>query len=204
MPLIFKQNINSDTQVGVWKITETETELGEGLILSKKDQDTILSLTLSKRRLERIVCRKILALLLQQNEIIITYGEHGEPLMNNLHLSFSHSGEMVAVAISGKNPIGIDIERVQDRIVALQSKFMSENELSVDEIHNKEAITRIWTAKEAVYKLFSSLPLDFKEQIFVKSDSAKIFLSDEICSVKLRSWKIEEGQYMLSLSYPEC
>jgi phosphopantetheinyl transferase len=199
MPLILKQNIDSCTTIGVWKIDETETELWEGLLLSEADKNEILSLPLAKRRLERIACRKVLSSLLIRNEIIIEYGNNGEPLMNGFYVSFSHSGEMIAVAISEQNPVGIDIERIQDKIVALRSKFVSENELTLEEIKNREAITRIWTAKEAVYKLFSGATPDFKAQIFVKSDQAEVFLHDKIHSVKLFHWKIEEYQCTLCI-----
>jgi len=200
MPFVFKQNIDSDATVGVWKITETEMELWKGLSLSETDKNAILSLPLAKRRLERIVCRKILASLLQQNEIIIHYGKNGEPLMDGFYISFSHSGEMVAVAVSASNPVGIDIEKIQDKIIALQSKFVAENELTLEEMKNREAITRIWTAKEAVYKLFSGATPDFKEQIFVKSDKADVFLHDNTHTVNLFHWQIEEYQYTLAMN----
>ena len=200
MPLIFKQNIHPDIEIGVWKIAETETELLKGLILSEADKNAILFLSLSKRRLERIACRKVLSLLLQQNEIIIKYGKNGQPLMEHFHISFSHSGEMVAVAVSKLHSVGIDIEKIQDRIVALQFKFVAKDELNSEEIKNKEAITRIWTAKESVYKLFSGITPDFKEQIFVKSDKAEVFLQDKIHTVKLFHWKIEEYQCTLGVN----
>ena len=119
MPLIFKNNIDLDTIVGVWKITETETELWKGLILSETDKNAIFYLPLVKRRLEKIVCRKALASLLKQNEIRIEYGKNGEPFMNGFYISFSHSGEMVAVAASASKPIGIDIEKIRDKIVGI-------------------------------------------------------------------------------------
>ena len=199
MPLIFKENIDSNTIVGVWKIAETETELLKGLILSEADKNATLSLSLSKRRLERIACRKVLASLLQKNKIVIEYGKNGAPLMDGFHVSFSHSGEMVAVAISVSNPVGIDIEKIQDKIVALQSKFVTEHELTSEESKNKDIITRVWTAKEAVYKLFSGETPDFKEQIFVKSDKATILLHDKTHTVNLFHWKIEEYQCTVSI-----
>ena len=199
MPFIFKQNIDSCATVGVWKISETETELWEGLLLSEADKKAILSLSLAKRRVERIACRKILALLLSQNEIIIEYGPNGEPLTNGFYISFSHSAEMVAVAVSKQSLVGIDIEKIQDKIVALHPKFVSEHELTLEERNNKEAITRVWTAKEAVYKLFAGAVPDFKAQIFVKSDKADVFLHDKTHSVKLFHWKIEEYQCTLCI-----
>ena len=198
MPLIFKQNIDSCVTVGVWKINETEIELWEGLLLSETDKNAILSLPLAKRRLERIACRKVLASLLTRNEVIIEYGVNGEPLTEGFHISFSHSGEMIAVAISKQTLVGIDIEKIQDKITALHSKFVSENELTPQELNNRESITRVWTAKEAVYKLFSGAVPDFKEHIFVKSDRAEVLLLGKTHSVKLFHWKIEEYQCTLS------
>ena len=200
MPFIFKQKTDSGATVGVWKITETETELWEGLILPETDKNAILSLPLLKRRLERIACRKALSFLLKQSKITIHYGKNGEPLTDGFYLSFSHSGEMVAVALSEQNPVGIDIEKIQDRIIALQSKFVAENELTSEEMKNRQAITRMWTTKEAVYKLFSENSLDFKEQIFATSDKANVFLQNKTHIVNLFHWQIEEYQCTLAMN----
>ncbi len=154
MPLIFKEIIDANVTIGVWKITETEAELRKELILSPKDQETILSTRLLQRRLERIACRRAIASLLGQPEIFITYGEKGEPFLPHCHISFSHTKELVAVAVSAQYPVGVDIEKIQEKILGLHSKFVSEKELTPKEFESSEAITRIWTSKEAVYKLF--------------------------------------------------
>ncbi|MDR3126713.1 MAG: hypothetical protein LBT92_03725 [Rickettsiales bacterium] len=66
--------------------------------------------------------------------------------------SISHSGGRVAAAISDM-PVGIDIERMQDRDIArISARLKFENCRTADEFY------RLWTMREAEYKLRSSHP----------------------------------------------
>ena len=196
MPVILKEKIEDSVFVLVWQITETESFFLHSLQLNSQDLNSIMACNLESRRLERLACRYALSCLLQASRIEITYSPNGQPLLAGKHISFSHAKKIVAVACADF-PIGIDIEKIQDKIVALHSKFVSKDELTSEELKNSEAITRVWTAKEAVYKLFSGDVPDFREQIFVKSDKATVFLHDEVHSTKLFHWKIEEYQCTL-------
>lgn len=110
--------------------------------------------------------------------------EHTHPytLRNSKHLvSFSHTSERVAVAISSKKITGLGID-VEDNHVSMNvaKRFYSKNEVkwleSLSTEEKKHATRLLWMAKEAYIKanngkLLSGLKLDlsdFKDHFFVK------------------------------------
>ena len=60
----------------------------------------------------------------------LTYDEHGKPQLGDLHISFSHSGNFAAVALSTECPVGIDIEVMGERVGRLYQRFLNEEELA--------------------------------------------------------------------------
>ncbi|MDR2980074.1 MAG: 4'-phosphopantetheinyl transferase superfamily protein [Bacteroidales bacterium] len=165
MPLIYSANTALCVRFALWKIEETENALFQGIRLSVQDQEAILSLRLEKRRLERIACRRALGFLLNTNDLNITYGFSGEPLCDVGHISFSHSGNYAAAAVSQTGPVGIDIEKITPKILELHHKFVSDKEREHIDLQDPKAITRIWCAKEAIYKMFPEKSLNFIEDI---------------------------------------
>lgn len=76
--------------------------------------------------------------------------KRGKPRLKDYFVSFSHTDELVCVAISKEN-IGVDIEMVKEHkaLNPLKNHILSENEQAED---LKDALA-IWTKKEAIYKL---------------------------------------------------
>lgn len=176
MPIIFSNKIDSSTSLCVWHITETEESLFSNLILHKNDITNIIDLKLSKRRLEKLACRQCIAYLLGDKRIEIRYGIHGEPIIQNYFISFSHSNKFATVVISKKYPVGIDIEKIGTKIIPLAYKFMNEEELIASESNNSEYFHYFWGAKEAIYKIHKAGNVDFKEDILVKKNQQKGYL----------------------------
>lgn len=152
MPVLFRNQEITSVSVCVWHITETEDFFSRSLLLTEADRQQILQCKLPSRRLERFACRAALAHLLGSNEVAITYTPQGQPALPGYHLSFSHCRTHVAVALSPRCPVGIDIERVQDRITQLFPKFLSAEECAALEVTSKQQLHRYWGAKEAMYK----------------------------------------------------
>lgn len=193
MPIILSENITPFASFAIWKIEENESDLLRGIRLSPQDRETILSLRLEKRRLERIACRRSLDFLLPADFVNITYGASGEPLSDCGKISFSHSGSYAAAALSHAAPIGIDIEKISSKILHLHSKFVSPKEAETIDLNNPEDITRIWCAKEAIYKLFPGNEIDFIEQIEVLSQTAaRLHLPCQMFEIKLYTYLYED------------
>lgn len=104
----------------------------------------------------------------------------------DLHLSISHSGTL-AVAIVGKCPVGVDLERQEDRPDSLARAFFSPEEnqwMRQDPGQRTRRCNELWTRKEAVSKLlgkggslvFSRLPvLDGQTPWSLKSASTSCY-----------------------------
>ncbi len=86
----------------------------------------------------------------------VAYTAEGRPTLPNypLHISFSHSGPFVALAL-GTEPLGIDLEIWGARALRLAPKYLDTNEQSLLctlELAPEAAAVLLWSAKESVYK----------------------------------------------------
>ncbi|MBB6461284.1 4'-phosphopantetheinyl transferase family protein [Flammeovirga kamogawensis] len=185
MPLL-KIEYYTDTLVWcLWEITEDEDEL---YMLSKETKDNFKHISNEKVRKQSIGGRVALNYLLNELDIVyhgIRKKENGKPFLINqpYPISISHSKNIAAAFINLEvDDIGIDIEGIQPKVLKLLPRFANENELNF--AHNKNDnptnSTIIWTLKEAVYKAFGKLNIEFKSQIETQ------FLNNEITGIKIK------------------
>ncbi|MEU8524590.1 4'-phosphopantetheinyl transferase superfamily protein [Streptomyces sp. NPDC048629] len=86
-----------------------------------------------------------------------TSGGHGKPRLPDspLHLSLSHSGDRVAVALTYTGPVGVDVEQLTRPGEAPLMVLSAEERAAYDLLPEGErtrGFTRYWTRKEAVLK----------------------------------------------------
>lgn len=85
------------------------------------------------------------------------------------HFSISHCGDFAAAIVSSKNRVGVDIEIPVEKILAIQHKFLSEEEKRnfLGEIlsTNVPLTTLLWSCKEAVFKWYGNGNVDFRQHI---------------------------------------
>ena len=94
--------------------------------------------------------------------VMISYAEQGKPILEQphagLHFNVSHSRDMVLIAVSRSNPVGIDIEFVNDRIdpfdIAKRVFPAEENKMLRSEktASVMTAFYNLWTRREAFVK----------------------------------------------------
>jgi phosphopantetheinyl transferase len=83
--------------------------------------------------------------------------ERGKPIARGeveRHVSISHTGSLVAAAVSSIGPIGIDIER-RDKVrdfIGLASAAFGPTEAAAVAAQGAAAFYRIWTVREAISK----------------------------------------------------
>ena len=142
-------------QVSIWKIEEDEGFFLDRLDLHEKEKAELEKIK-GRRRLEWLASRYLVHLMVSDepewDRIPLLKDEFGKPHLNDheLHVSFSHSKEFVAV-ILGKMSVGIDIQRFVPRISAIAHKYMREEEFAslMDETR-LEHLHYYWGAKEAL------------------------------------------------------
>jgi phosphopantetheinyl transferase len=172
MPLTFLENINTDTAIGLWKITESPEDLMARLQLKEHELKLLSSLSKEKRNLHWLATRVLLRKMLNTNQYIDCQAdENGKPILINHphHISLSHSYEYAAVMVSKTKKVGIDIEIIKEKIERVKNKFLNNQELSfINPDHQIEQLYVCWCAKEALYKLNGKKETSFKNHIHLE------------------------------------
>ena len=91
---------------------------------------------------------------------VLSFNDDGKPLLAEypgIHISLSHSRNVVACMISDR-PCGVDVEECQEPDLDMMKRVLSEAEIKkVKESASPDIIfSRLWTRKEALYKLMGS------------------------------------------------
>ena len=136
--------------------------------LTKKEVNEFNKITSESRKNEFIAIRTLLYNYYNHKGELY-YSNKKPKLKNKSYISISHKKEHVIVATNLKNQIGIDIEKIDEKIISLKNKFCSENEIkqkwkTSDLIEEKEFLTMLWCAKEATYKC-----LENQDNIFLNN-----------------------------------
>jgi len=80
-------------------------------------------------------------------------GPHGRPLIEGLHASVSHSGELIAVALTDLGAVGVDVEQTTRHtdIASMLPYVFSPSELAA--LPDPESLFyQAWTRKESILK----------------------------------------------------
>ena len=206
MPIVKDFDLNFNSRVIIWEITELETQLISMLKLSKKDKTLFNSIKLVSKRKEFVVIRLILNFLnIEINNLI--YDSFGKPVLRlNKFLSISHCLNILVLVVS-KNEIGVDIEKERKKISIVKQKFLSrfENNFLIKTDQDK-MLTRIWTSKEAVYKIINIPGISFKKNIIItpfklEDSSGNAIVKSENFYLKFKLKFITFQEYYLTLAY---
>jgi len=102
----------------------------------------------------------------------INYDSVGAPFINDSDfISISHSKNIVGIAISKEFKIGLDIEYAQSKINAIKHKFLHESELESFDCNSEIELTKIWTAKEVLYKIAGKKGINFRTELVLNKMS---------------------------------
>jgi 4'-phosphopantetheinyl transferase EntD len=165
--LFYQHNINENTKLGIWRIEEPEAFYLERVPLKK-------GVSHPYKRLQHLAGRFLLPTLYADfplEEILVA--DTRKPYLENeqYHFSISHGGNFAAAIVSSHSRVGVDIELVSPRIIAISHKFLHYNEKVFlnDWVHltkmHLELTTVLWSAKEAIYKWYGHGELDFRQHM---------------------------------------
>jgi phosphopantetheinyl transferase len=170
MPLVYQQNINAITKMGVWHITETEDFFLPQVPLQKE-------ITHWRKRLQHLAGRYLLKELYPDFPLsLIKIADTRKPFLEDeaYHFSISHCGDYAAVIVSKEYRVGVDVELVNDKIENIIHKFLSRQEKTL--LHPNDintTATLLWSVKESVYKWKGSGGVDFIKHINIQSIEEK-------------------------------
>src|SRR5688572_7079309 len=143
MPLVYQQNINAHSRLGVWHIAEEENYFLERVPLQKE-------ITHPHKRLQHLAGRLLLSELYEDFPIrLIQIADTRKPYLPGeaFHFSISHCGDYAAAIVSRENRVGVDIEVPREKIKEIRHKFLEKQEqellqaLSTDPL---KALTMAW------------------------------------------------------------
>lgn len=164
MPLVYQQNINAHTRLGVWHISEDENYFLERVPLQKE-------ITHPHKRLQHLAGRLLLSELYEDFPIrLIQIADTKKPYLPGeaFHFSISHCGDYAAAIVSRENRVGVDIEIPQQKIEKIRHKFLSEQEqqlLNTLDTETLKSLTMAWSIKESMFKWYAAGKVDFKEHM---------------------------------------
>ena len=181
MPLVYQQNINDTTKLGVWHITEPEEFFLQKVTLQQE-------ITHPNKRRQHLAGRFLLQQLFPDFPYeLIRIADTRKPFLENeaYHFSISHCGEYAAVVVSPNYRVGVDIEKISNRVEKIKHKFLSDQEQQLlKEVPllpystlSEKLLTAAWSIKEALFKWQGSQEVDFIKHlpiIQIRGDEQKV------------------------------
>ena len=152
----------------LWQLTENEQTIAT--LLSEKERTIIYTKNLTQNRCSDR--REALWSIKKKKQTLhddITYTAEGKPhlLRKSGHISISHTKEWVAVAYHPFLPIGIDIERIGEKIEKVAPRVFNAPELNISSENRKKWLHICWSAKEALFKVIPETGIDFREHLHI-------------------------------------
>lgn len=129
----------------------------------------------------------------------IQYSANRKPSLSNLpntFISISHSKHFCALGVS-KHELGIDIEEISPRIERISSRFINELENQFIGNQSLRDLTKLWTMKEAMFKLNNRTGIQFKTELIIEKKFGDIYAGKMLTDkgweqVKLECFQLEE------------
>jgi 4'-phosphopantetheinyl transferase len=161
---------NKDVNIKVLRYSEVELNVIDLTIFNEIELDDFKSFKSKKRQLEYFYSR---LLWLSFNQIeFIKYRPSGKPFLHHGFISISHSNGQVAIAFSNTKEVGMDLEYQSSKVQKVKTKYLH----SKENYSGIKDLTTIWTIKEAIYKLYDSKLLFFKQHIIITNIKPSIEL----------------------------
>ena len=170
MPLETWNNLDRNIQIVWTKMTDDEQMLLDNVVLSEQDRLLLQNFKHKNRRLQWLWSRFLLKNMLG-SDYRLAYFNNEKPVLTEPKgfLSISHSFDYVAVAFSPKVPIGIDIEKIGEKILRIEDKILLDSERKLLPHIDNITLHIVWGAKEAVYKQYYEQGISFFEDIALQS-----------------------------------
>ena len=175
MPLINISKITTNKAFGIWKINESLNEINH---LNKNENLNIDNRIIEKKFKEKVAARMVVKKIcenLKLNYYGIKKNKAGKPFLikNNAKISISHSYPFAVALINTKNLCGIDIEKIREKVLKINPKFLDEDERKLVGISRKKN-TIFWCCKEALYKTSNNQNISFRDDINLKEKKKNI------------------------------
>ena len=139
-------------------------------LLENKDYYTSIQEKKSESRKQEWLSIRLLLKEILGEEKEIVYCESGKPVLKDqsYNISISHTKGYISLILNKNKSVGIDIERISNRVYNIRSRFLNEKE-EVNISTQNELIHLLlhWSAKETLFKILEENDVDFKTQLHI-------------------------------------
>ncbi|MDZ4669043.1 MAG: 4'-phosphopantetheinyl transferase superfamily protein [bacterium] len=173
MPLVLHKIIEPHANLAVWHIQESNEELLNSLGKNYFENEHHVKINQANAR-HYLASRILLTELFPKHQIVLTKNENNKPSLQldgkPFSISITHSFDYAAILIAETGHLGLDLEKIDNRIGRVKHKFMNQEELAfAGEEDQIKAQTLIWSTKETLYKIYSNKELDFKKNLHISA-----------------------------------
>lgn len=207
MPLFFNKILSEEIHFMVWKLSETTEELFLLVNPDAEDMEILAQITHDTKKREYLAGKNAIMRMCDLEKIVfngIVKDEHGKPFLKGYayEISLTHTVDFIGVVFSKNNAVGIDIEKPRNQIFKVLNRLCEASELTwVGD--NVEKATILWSAKEALYKLYGKRKVDFKENLLFEERLGGLFgkikMPDYQAEHKIHVEYLDE--YLLVIAY---
>ncbi|NAY91977.1 4'-phosphopantetheinyl transferase superfamily protein [Muricauda sp. JGD-17] len=167
MPIYKTITVSPTTSVYIWKVTEREDVLSDGIVLTPHCQNRMDGMKSETHRRGFLSIRHLMAEAGYVDSDLF-YDDFGKPhLKDGKYISITHSHNFTGIIVSSTDEVGIDIEMQREKILRIANKFTPLEEYRT--LANTEAVIRkltiVWGAKESLYKIYAQQGLSFLRHI---------------------------------------
>jgi 4'-phosphopantetheinyl transferase len=141
--------------------------------LFSEEQEQLNTLNHESRKIEFLGVRRL------RNEMNlispIDYTVTRKPFLGvqlDTFISISHSKNYCALGVSSTE-IGIDLEEISPRIERIASRFLNSAENQFVSEETILDLTKLWTMKEAMFKLNNRTGIDFKSELIIEEKNGE-------------------------------
>lgn len=171
MPLIHVENISPQCSWGIWEINESSRELIQQLSPRSSEAFYLKDIEHEAKKCESAAARLVIKQILEQKGeeyMGILKGTNGKPYLvdGSFRISLSHTENYAVGIVHTSKEVGIDIERVQEKLHKIAKRILSKDEQK-DVKGNLEKLTIYWSAKETLYKIHSKGQLFFNNDLLI-------------------------------------
>lgn len=135
--------------------------------LMEEEFERLASLHHPSRKREYVATRVLRSMVFGNEHIL--YNDIGAPYIEDEgYISISHAPHVVGLAFCKLFPIGLDLEPIREKARLVKNKFLSEQESNVLKTDDIIEMTKVWSGKEALYKLAGRKGILFSENLHLK------------------------------------
>ena len=181
MPQLKIELLSENTSWALWQVEENLEELWQILNPSPEAQFEYHLIHHPQKKLEWLASRLAIKNLVEYSGVNfqgIYKDAFGKPHLYHCpyHISIAHCFPYAVGALHRTQPVGIDIERPQEKLLRIKDRFLNNTE-AADAGVDLNLLCQYWTGKEVLYKIYGRKKLIFRDHIQVQLNNGATDIS---------------------------